>query len=200
MNKQEFLTRLNEGLTGLPQEDIQERLNFYAEMIDDRMEDGVPEEEAVSQIGSVEEIVQQTVADIPITKLVKEKISSKRKHSPGVIALLILGAPVWLPLLIAALAVLFAVYVSLWAVVISLWAVDLSFLVGGIGSVIAGIVQICRGDLLPGLATIGAGVLLAGLSILLFYGCKAVTKAFFNLNKKTVIWIKSMFIGKENAQ
>ena len=39
MNKQEFLMRLREGLSGLPQNEIEERLTFYSEMIDDRIEE-----------------------------------------------------------------------------------------------------------------------------------------------------------------
>ena len=39
MTKQEFLAELRRGLSGLPQNDIEERLNFYSEMIDDRMEE-----------------------------------------------------------------------------------------------------------------------------------------------------------------
>ena len=37
MNKQEFLTQLRQGLSGLPQDDIEKRLTFYSEMIDDRI-------------------------------------------------------------------------------------------------------------------------------------------------------------------
>ena len=37
MCKQEFLTKLRSALSGLPQEEIDECLAFYAEMIDDRM-------------------------------------------------------------------------------------------------------------------------------------------------------------------
>ena len=44
MSKQEFLAALEEGLSGLPREDVDERLGFYSEMIDDRMEDGLPED------------------------------------------------------------------------------------------------------------------------------------------------------------
>ena len=41
MNKKDFLARLREGLSGLPQDDVAERLTFYAEMIDDKVEDGL---------------------------------------------------------------------------------------------------------------------------------------------------------------
>ena len=56
MNKQEFLDRLRKGLSGLPQAEREERLLFYSEMIDDRMEEGLTEEEAVAALGSLEEI------------------------------------------------------------------------------------------------------------------------------------------------
>ena len=43
MNKQDFLVQLRKGLSGLPQDDIEERLTFYKEMIEDRMEEGFSE-------------------------------------------------------------------------------------------------------------------------------------------------------------
>ena len=53
MLKQEFLAQLRDALCGLPQCDIDERLTFYSEIIDDRMEEGLLEEEAVAAVGSV---------------------------------------------------------------------------------------------------------------------------------------------------
>ena len=38
MNKSEFLEELRKGLAGLPKDDVEERLTFYGEMIDDRIE------------------------------------------------------------------------------------------------------------------------------------------------------------------
>ena len=65
MNKDSFLNELRARLAGLPQADIEERIAFYNEMINDRMEDGLTEEEAVEEIGSVDEIVGQIMAEIP---------------------------------------------------------------------------------------------------------------------------------------
>ena len=50
MNKEVFLSELRKKLSGLPQSDIDERISFYAEMIDDRIEDGMTEEAAIEQI------------------------------------------------------------------------------------------------------------------------------------------------------
>ena len=78
MNKAEFLARLRRGLAGLPREDVEERLTFYSETIDDRMEEGLTEEEAVADLGDVDEIAAQIVADTPLPRLVKERARSKR--------------------------------------------------------------------------------------------------------------------------
>ena len=78
MSKQYFLTELHKGLSGLSRDEIKERLTFYSEMILYRMEEGLSEEDAISEIGSVDEIVTQAVADIPLAKIAKERIKPKR--------------------------------------------------------------------------------------------------------------------------
>ena len=83
MTKLEFLEELKKELCGLPSEDVQKSLEFYSELIDDKIEDGLSEEDAVSQIGNIEEIAKQILSDIPITKLVKQKIKPKPQlHIP----------------------------------------------------------------------------------------------------------------------
>ena len=78
MTKQEFLDRLHRSLAGLPLEDAEERLAFYDEMIDDRMEEGLAEEEAVSSFGAQEEIADQILSEIPLSRLVRERVKPKR--------------------------------------------------------------------------------------------------------------------------
>ena len=199
MSKQEFLARLRKGLSGLPRENIEERLAFYSEMIDDQMEDGLSEEEAASAVGSVDEIVTQAVAETPLAKIAKERIKSKRRPSAGEIVLLVLGSPIWLPLLIAAFAVLLSLYISLWAVIVSLWAVFASLAAGSIYGVLTCVIFAVSGNAAKGIAMLAAGFVCAGLSIFAFYGCKAVTKGFLLLTKKTAIGIKNCFVKREEA-
>ncbi len=199
MNKREFLEELKKGLSGLPREDIDERMAFYSEMIDDRMEDGIPEETAVSEIGDVDEITSQIVADIPLAKLVKEKITPKKKLKAWEIVLLVLGSPIWLPLLIAALAVALSLYVVLWSVIIVLWSVFASVAAGGLGWIAAGVYFAVSAGALTGIAMMGAGIACAGLLIFIFFGCKAATKGILILTKKFAAWIKNCFIKKEEA-
>ena len=75
MTKLEFLEGLEKGLSGLPKNDMDERIAFYIEIIDDRIEEGLSEEDAVSKIGKIDEVISQIIADTPINKLVKEKRS-----------------------------------------------------------------------------------------------------------------------------
>ena len=200
MNREEFLTGLREGLAGLPREDVEERLAFYEEMIDDRMEEGLPEEDAVAEIGPVDDVVRQIVADTPLPKIVQERIRPKRRLRAWEILLLVLGSPLWLALLIAGFAVLFSVYVVIWAVVVSIWAVDLALSFAVFTQVVGGIMGFCEGKLDLGLAVIGFGLFLAGLAILLFFACVALTKAAARLTKKIALGIKSLFMRKENQQ
>ena len=73
MTKQEFLCELQKGLSGLPRDDTDARLSFYSEMIDDRMEEGMTEEEAVAGIGTVESIVSQIISETPTSKIIAER-------------------------------------------------------------------------------------------------------------------------------
>ena len=152
MTKQEFLSELRNSLSVLPEEDIEERMAFYGEIIDDKIEEGLSEEKAIKEIGSVEEIVSCIIADIPLSKLVKEKIKPKRSLTALEILLIILGIPVWFPLLSAIGAVILALYVSIWALLISLWAVFASIIGCSIGGIVSGIVIAFTGHTLTGVA------------------------------------------------
>ena len=195
MNKQEFLAKLENALAGLPAEEIAERLTFYGEMIDDYVEDALSEEEAVSRLGSVEELASQSLADVPLTKLVKEKIRPKRRMRAWEIVFLVLGSPIWLSLLLAAFAVILAVYISLLAVIVCLWAVFVALVCCALAGIGGGIVFAFRGGAL--IAVIGGGLVCAGLSVFAFCGCKAATKGIAKLTKKFALWIRKIFVKKE---
>jgi len=199
MKRLEFILPLHDKLSCLPQEELEERLAFYNEMIDDRMEEGLSEEEAVAEIGTVHEIAAQIIEDIPFAKIAKERIKSERRLKVGEIVLLVLGSPIWLSLGIAAFAVILSLYISLWAVIISLWAVFVSFAGCSLGGVLVCVIFTAGGSVASGVAMLAAGFICAGLTIFMFFGCKAATHGTLILTKKTAIWIKNCFRGKEEA-
>ncbi len=199
MNKIQFITQLCDRLTGLPEQEVEDRVSFYCEMIDDRIEEGLSEEAAVAAIGTVEEIAEQILADVPLTKIVKEKIKSQRRLRAWEIVLLALGSPIWLSLLVAAFAVILALYAVLWSLIVSVWAVEVSLMACVLGGVAAGGVFSCVGYVAVGVAMFGAALVCAGLSIFGFFGCLAATKGMAWLTKQIAIGIKRCFVRKKEV-
>ena len=73
MTKAEFLNELKNRIAEYPSEETNQSVEYYSEMIDDRMEDGMSEPEAVASMGKVAEIAQQIKEELPLTTLVKYK-------------------------------------------------------------------------------------------------------------------------------
>ncbi len=196
MNKQEFLSRLKDGLAGLPTTEIEDRLSFYSEMIDDRIEEGLSEEEAINEIGPIDAVITQILSEIPLRKIVKEKVKTGRKLGAVEIILLILGSPIWLSLLIATVAVVFSVYLAIWSIVVALWSVVAVFAGCFIGGIMSSIIFMLQGNKLTALAILGAAICCGGLFILTILGCSGITKGMVWLTKKFALWIKGLFISK----
>ena len=199
MSRDAFIGELRHRMAGLPQEAVDRTVEYYSELIADSMEDGVAEEEAVSRLGSLDEIVANVVKETPLTQIVQTRVQESRKKggSGWVIARLILGAPVWLPLLIAALAVLFALFIALWAVVIALWAAVTGVILAGVAAVAAGIFELVRLHVPQGLVLLGGGLVCLGLCALLFLLMKLITVGTVKLCKLIWTGIKSLFVGKK---
>lgn len=200
MTRLEFISSLRERLSGIPAAELEDRIVFYTEAIDDRIEDGLTEEQAVADIGSVEDIAEAILSEIPLTRLVKDKIKPRKRLEAWEIVLIAVGFPVWLPLLIAAFAVGVSVYASVWAVIISLWAVFASVVGCGGGVTVGSLIQFVVGHEFSALALFGAGIFLCGLSIFAFFGCREATKGILKLTKCVALGIKKCFIKKEGIQ
>lgn len=168
MDKNTFLTQLQKRLKGLPEEDLQRTLDYYREMIEDRMEEGLSEEEAVANIGSVEQIAEPL---LPKTH--------KRKLTAWEIVLLILGFPLWFPLLVAAAAVVIAL-------VVSIYAVDISLAACCAGGILCAVVYLVQLHWTGAAFLFGAGLLCGGLAILCFMGSNALMKLCWAALKKSI--------------
>lgn len=197
MNKYEFLGRLRERLAGLPPKDIDASLDYYAELIADRIEDGMSEEEAVAAMGSIDEIVAQILEDTSLPKLVKEKVRPKRALRTWEILLIVLGFPLWLPLLIAFASVIFSILVAIGSVVISVFAVAVAVGACALAFIVAGLICFVTAKEALGTILIGATLICAGLCILFFIGATYASKGILWLCKKGIYAIKSCFVGKE---
>lgn len=199
MTKEGFLAQLRQQLWALPEADRQNSLDYYAEMIDDRMEEGLSEEEAVAAIGNLEEIVQQILGETPRppVEVKPEQKQQKLKQDntkTWLIILLVLGSPVWIPLLASAIGTVIGIYVSLWSVVIALYAAFLALAVSSVGCIVGSFFMF--GGVTGGIVAWGAAMVCAGLAILLLLLVNLAAKGMVNLTK--LVW-NSIFRRKERA-
>ena len=192
MTKLEFILALNEKLSAYPKAEVQQRLSFYSEMIEDRLDDGLSEEEAVAAVGDVERIAAEIAAELTPEEAPKPPKPAPREWKTWVIVLLIVGSPVWVSLAVGAGAAVLSLYASVWAVIISLWAVFGTLVACGVCGIACGIGFAFGGYIFPGLAVVAAALVCAGLSILAFFGCKAITDL-------TVTLTKRLFMRKKEA-
>lgn len=200
MNKLEFLRSVESKLQGLSQKDIDKSLEYYSEMIDDRIEEGMSEYEAVSAMGSADEIASQILMDTPIPKLIKAKAKPSRALRVWEIVLLILGSPLWLSLLLTVIAVFLSIYIVIWAVVIVLYAADFSIAAVALGGIIGSLILAPTGQLPLSMLFFGAGLVCAGVSILLFMLFNLITLGVAKLSKLIVLWVKSWFVRKGESK
>lgn len=200
MDKQEFLLALRKALYGLPQDEVEERVAFYSEMIDDRMEEGCSEEEAVAGVDAIDRIVKRTVADVPMKKIVQERIKTKRSLEGWEKVVLVLGFPLWFPLLITVGALVLALYAVIFSLVIAIWGVEIGLLGSAVGGVGCAALYAFQGQGFSALAALGIGIFAAGATILMFPVCVAATKGLFRLCGGIAVSIKRLFIRKENTK
>lgn len=194
MNKTDFLNDLRAALSGLPQAEIQKSLDYYSEIIDDAAEDGEDEQAVIERLGSVNVIAEKIINETPLTTLVKENIKSWHIGAAAAV-LLILGSPVWLPLPVAALTIIFTFYISIWAVLISLFACCLATAAAGAVLLIASPFIIAESALQAALA-FGLSLMSMGAAILLFYLSVFLTKQLIKLTIYTAGKIKNSVIRK----
>lgn len=203
MHKEEYLSLLGQKLeeSGIPNAD--QMIGFYAEMIEDRVEDGMSEEEAVAAMEDIESIVNQAKADMPITSLVTARVKeshekAKEKGNGSLwMVLAILGFPVWFPLLTAFFVVLLAFFVVLWAVVIAVFAVVFAFGIAAAVCLIAGFgVFFGWIPFATTIASWGCSLILGGLMLLLWKPALRLTQGLIRLIRGTYRRIKGWFAGK----
>ncbi len=175
MNKSEFLNLLESKLEELPDNEIKKSLTYYSEMIDDRIEDGESEVDAVASLGSVDEISKSVISQTPLSSQIREPIKRKNRFSVSVIILLILGSPIWLSIILTLFSVILSIYAAIASIIIALYSVVAAFLLGGAAAVLGSPI-IMYSNIYTGIALIGAGFIMFGLGIFLAYGTVILTK------------------------
>jgi len=192
MNKVEFLQYLSLALNKLPQYEIDQSLAFYAEMIDDRIEEGCSETDAVASLGNVADVAAQIIAETPIVpKTIAKANTGSRTLN---IVLLIAFCWIWIPICAAFAAVVLSIYLAIWAVIVAFWAVVLAFIASGLACLVAAVYLLITMFPSTALFSVGAGLTLVGIGLLCYFGALAVSKGLFKLTKLFVKKIRSLFV------
>lgn len=191
MSKAEYLKQLRAALEQMPPEEREEQLAYYGELFDDMLEDGMSEEEAARRLGAPGDVAAQLLAEMPMSVLVKSRVKAQGRPSALTVVLLVLGAPLWLPLLISVFAVLLSLLITLWAVGLSLGvvlpSVGISLIAAGL-SPLFGLAEMplltAVGCVLCGLGALILGVLLMGAII---RGLAKLCRAIWRGCKKALV-------------
>lgn len=205
MTKAELMEKLRKELSFLPSEELESRLSFYSEMIDDRMEEGLSEGDAVAAIGDLDEIISQLKTELSPSPKAKPQGADEQKQSKPkgnktrvwIIILIALGSPIWISLGAAALSIVISAYAVIWAVAGSLWALPVSLAGVFVGGLAVGVASVVAGSALSGVTLIGVAIACAGLSIFAGFGCFHLTRLAVFLSKAIARGIISLFARKE---
>lgn len=196
MTKADFLRLLERALMQLSEEERQKNLEYYSELLDDMMEEGMTEAEATAKLGSPNQIAQSILQEMPLGKLVSTRMKPKSGWTPLAIVLAVVGSPVWVPLLLATVAIVLAVFVSIWALGFAAVAVVIALAVAVVAAPIFA-VRAAVMTLPLGLMLLGAGLVLLGLCVLGGLMAVELCKLLWQLTVWLAHKIKGLFIRKE---
>ena len=179
---------------GLSQQEFAERLSVVRQTVS-KWEKGLSNPDS-DMLVRIAEVLDTTVSAL----LLKEEADkSKEAHTKDKkprrlgaleIVLLVLGSPIWLSLLIAAVSVIISLYAVLWSLIVAVWSVFGAFVSCGFGFTVSGIIIALTNHPAAGTALFGCGLFLSGLSIFAFFGSTAATKVSVWLSKLPFILVK----------
>ena len=174
MTRNEFITSLSARLQGIPENERNKAIEWYSELICDRMEE-MPEADAVAGIGSVDEIADEIISqyrqNTTAVQSTNTEPQSKTSADKGVNTALMIFAivvlsPIWLPLLIVGLTLALVAVVLVWCAVVTVGVMLVSAAAVGVVGLFYGfwamfVINPAYGLLVLGTALVAAGITLA---------------------------------------
>lgn len=183
MNKEQFITRLEELLKDIPSAERIEAIEYYKEYFEDA---GVENEDSViRELGSPEEVAHNIREELAGKEIVsgntteefhteegKDKFSeaAAKRRNPIVMGCLIalaciLGVSVGIPVVSSVLGAALGIVIAFFAIVCALLIVGVVFIAVSIALIVIGIINVFV-ETLAGLLLIGIGILFMGLGLL----------------------------------
>lgn len=198
MTREEFLGKLRMALVADRISNVDSLIDYYDEMICDRIEDGMDEEAAVEAMGTVDEIVKELSWDKPIHTLVKEKVSKSHETAKSNgksilwIILLLIGSPVWVPIAISILIVLAVLYMVPWIFILSFFIVLAAFGISAVACAAGAVGYLLKFNIAGALIGVGGALVFAPLCVMLYKPIKLLAKATLRLGAGAIRFMKRL--------
>lgn len=181
MNQSEYLKKLKHYLSPLGREDRNKIIEYYAELIGDKIESGITEQEVLKSLGEPQELAEKILSESSDYKT-KPKHSNNGKLSIG----RIIGFSALIPFVIIALAVLYVLSLSFIITAIACQLGGICYFIGAFFILASGFA--------PALFQFGLCLFILALGIFIAFGawkfmwlCIKITISIFNTYKKTYI-------------
>ncbi|MET4560949.1 putative membrane protein [Lysinibacillus parviboronicapiens] len=166
MDRASYLKKLRGKLHRLPAQELDAALAYYEEYFDEAGEEN--EQQVIQQLGSPSKVASQIMADFALKDFDTTPASTKKNMTTiWLIILAILSAPLSLPILATAVALIISLGAVVFSFVIAIVATILGIFLGGLVALISGFFVLTE-HWPTALLFIGVGLIVTGLGVLLF--------------------------------
>ena len=178
MTKNEFLSALERQLASLPESDRKRSILYFDEIIADRMEEGLSEEEVLAEMESVEEIAKGILSDAAEEPAAPQNVPRKVGGCPLWLAILlaVLAAPIWLPVAFSVAVTLVTIYMVPWILILTLFCVAIAFILGGLAGIVLALICSPVNGVYITMLAVGICIFLTGFGILLMFPSVILTR------------------------
>jgi|SRR5690554_1699153 len=184
MNKEKFYENIRKKLNGFKKEEVDGIIEYYDELVNDKIESGLSEEEVISSFGDIDDMINEIKANLVMERSEKREANVLKNF---LIILGVISSPILLPLAIVFSLVFFII---LLVIVILLFSFSVSAIAVLLSVVLASIELIFTSREI-GLTLILLGSGLIASSLLWF-----ITIEIFRLGKYLLNAINKLFIQK----
>jgi uncharacterized membrane protein len=168
--------------------EIHQLIDYYDEMIQDLMEDGLSETAAVARLGSPHSIAQSTLGDEEIV------VNVPRRFHPLLLVIIFLGFPLWGSLLLTIILLLLSGLMIIWCLPFSTGIIGISTLIGGIASVILSPLLLSQGTHFS-VTQLGLGVTMFGIGLVSLTFTYMISKPIMRWTRQFIHLPKSLYIN-----
>ena len=125
MNKKEFIDKLTEKLSNLKLSEREEAISYYSEMIDDFIENGKSEKEAVKELGGINDIVNKIIEN---QESISKSENNQKERNISHIILLIIASP----FIFIFFIIIMCLFISIYSLIFGVYCTAIALLLANI--------------------------------------------------------------------